>query len=100
MPHFIYVVKPPRDNFPETVTPEEAQIVGEHFNYLKDLLEKKVVFFVGRTSGGDFGICVYECESIEIAKEIAANDPAVKKGVFSAETYPFNLALYRNLENP
>jgi len=98
MPHFIYVVKPPRENFPETITDEEAKIISEHFYYLKDLLEKKVVFFVGRTSGGDFGICVMECESLEKAKEITANDPAVKNGIFSAETYPFDLALYRNLD--
>jgi uncharacterized protein YciI len=53
---------------------------------------------VGRTGAGDFGIAVFECESLEKAAEIMANDPAVKKGVFTAEVFPFNLALFRNLE--
>lgn len=99
MPHFIYVVKPPRDNFPETITDEEAKIVSEHFYYLKNLLEQKVVIFAGRTSGGDFGICVFECESMEKADAITANDPAIMNGIFSAETFPFELALYRNPED-
>jgi uncharacterized protein YciI len=62
------------------------------------LLEKKVILFVGRTYGGDFGITVFESESEEKAKEITANDPAVKKGLFSVQMYPFNLALFRNQE--
>ncbi len=96
--YFVYVVKPPRENFPDTITKEEADIVSEHFYYLKDLLEKKVMLLVGRTQAGDFGICVFECDSPEKASEIMAGDPAVKKGVFTAEVYPFNLALFRNLE--
>ncbi len=98
MPYFIYVVKPPRENFPGTITDEESGIISEHFNYLKDLLEKKVMLLVGRTSGSDFGIAVFESESEEKAKEITENDPAVKKGLFSVKLYPFNLALFRNIE--
>ena len=98
MPYFAYKIRPYRDNFVESATEDEIKIVSEHFEYLKDLLEKKELLMAGRTSGGEFGIAIFECHDQARAKEITDNDPAIKNGIFIAEVYPFSIALYRNLE--
>lgn len=97
MPYFVYVIKPSRENFIDTITEEESAIVGEHFDYLKDLLDRKILYLAGRTAGAEFGIGIFDCDSEEVFKSIAEKDPAVVKKVFTAEYYPFSLALYRNL---
>jgi uncharacterized protein YciI len=98
MPYFSYLIKPYREDFVGSATDEEAAIVGKHFEYLQSLLEQKVLVMAGRTDMGEFGIGIFECESIEKMREISANDPAVKNGVFIAEVYPFHIALWRDIK--
>ena len=38
--HFFGVIKPIRDDFIINPTEKDNKIMGEHFQYLKDLLEK------------------------------------------------------------
>jgi uncharacterized protein YciI len=97
MPHFSYLIKPYRENFVGTVTNSEAEVISEHFAYLQELLAKKELVMAGRTHGAEFGIAIFECADIERAKEISANDPAVKAGVFIAEVFPFSIALWRDM---
>ena len=97
MPHFAYKISPCRENFVNSATEAEKKIVGRHFEYLKELMEKKELLMAGRTAKGEFGIAIFECTA-ERAREITDNDPAIKQGIFIAELYPFSLALYRNLE--
>lgn len=92
---FIYTIKPPRANFPDTVTPDESEIISEHFNYLKKLTDNKVVFLAGRCIDGTFGICIFNAENADKANEIMNNDPAVLKKVFTAELKEFTIALLR-----
>jgi uncharacterized protein YciI len=66
----------------------ESRIVSEHFDYLKRLTEDGVVILAGRTQNTDysiFGIVLLKAETIEAAREIMLNDPAVKNNVFRAE---------------
>ena len=77
-------------------TKEEAAVVEEHFEYLKNLTRKGVVILVGRTLTTDestFGITIFRAESEEAAREFMNNDPAVKKGVMRATLFPFRVAL-------
>ncbi len=77
-------------------TAEEASILEEHFNYLKDLTDKGVVILAGRTLNTDetsFGIVIFRAESEQAAREIMNNDPAVKKGVMRATLFPYRVAL-------
>jgi len=94
---FLYRVQASRHDILRTgPTAEEAAIVQEHFEYLKELTRKGVVILVGRTLTTDesaFGIAIFRAESEEAARSIMSNDPAVKKGVMRATLFPFRVAL-------
>jgi len=82
-------------------TEKEIEIVSTHFNYLKDLLAKEILFLAGRTvqepmTEKDFGIAILEVDSEEEARTIMENDPAVKGGIMTAELFEFSLALFKN----
>jgi uncharacterized protein YciI len=92
---FVYIVKPVKENFNETATDEENKIVGEHFLYLKNLLEENILILAGPETNAKFGLVVLEADSEESAVQIMKNDPAVKKGIFTAELFPFRASLLR-----
>ncbi len=81
----------------EGPTPEETATVGAHFGYLKAATEAGRVILVGRTLNSDeetFGICVFNAESPEEAREFMEADPAVKSGVMTAQVFPYRIALF------
>jgi uncharacterized protein YciI len=90
---FIYVIRPKRANFIETITAEEQAIIDQHFQYLQDLTEQKVMVLVGRCEDASFGIAVFRAESLEQAKRITEEDPAIKYGIMDVELKPFRIAL-------
>jgi len=94
--NFVYIVKPLKNNFNETATDEENRIVREHFAYLKKLLKEKILILAGPELNAKFGIAVLETDTEEKAADIMKNDPAVAKGVFSAQLFPFRVSLLRN----
>ena len=75
----------------------ESRIISDHFNYLKQLTENGVVILAGRTQTTDyssFGIVLLKAETIEAARQIMLDDPAVKNSVFRAELYPYKTSLF------
>ena len=75
----------------------ESRVVSEHFNYLKQLTSDGVVILAGRTQNTDnssFGIVLFNAGTVEEAREIMLNDPAVKSKVFRAELFPYKMALF------
>ena len=51
---WLYRIQPVRkEMLAEGPTPEEERLVGEHFEYLKGLVEKNVVMLAGRTLNTD-----------------------------------------------
>lgn len=98
MEQFLYRIQPVRhDMLTKGSTEFESRIVSEHFNYLKRLTEDGVVILAGRTQSTDyssFGIVLLKAETIEAAREIMLNDPAVKNNVFRAELYPYKTSLF------
>jgi len=92
---FIIKLEPPRPNFNENTTEEEKRIIGEHFTYLQTLLDEGTLVFAGRCDDATFGLIILESDSLENAKQVMKNDPAVKAGVFSAEIWSFRTALSR-----
>ena len=93
---YLYKIQPTRLAMVTDPTFQEAQIVSEHFQYLKDLTQKGVMILVGRTLNTDsstFGIAIFQADSEETARAIMLNDPAVQKGVMQAELYPYRIAL-------
>ncbi len=100
---FIYKIQPVR---PEMLslgsTPDEARIVGEHFDYLQRLTEQGVVSLAGRTlttDYGSFGIIIFTAESEEAARRIVREDPAVRQRIMRAELYPFRIGLLGELSS-
>lgn len=87
-----------RLNKDDNWTDQDNEIVNEHFNYLKDLLNKQILILAGRTINEDvdkFGIVVFEADSNEIAQEIMHNDPAIKNGIMFCQLFPYRVALMR-----
>lgn len=77
---------------------ESNNVIGVHFNYLKDLHAKGVMKLVGRTDlsieePDNHGIAIFVADSEEAAREIMNNDPAVVNGLMTAKLYPFSIAL-------
>ena len=99
MKQWIYVLKVTRlEMLTKGTSPEEDEIVGQHFAYLMDLTEKGVVILMGRTQNNDastFGIAIFEAKDEATARSIMENDPAVKGGVMTATLYPYKIALMR-----
>jgi uncharacterized protein len=94
---FLYRIEPTRiEMVTEGPTPEEREIVSQHFGYLSRLKDEGVVILVGRTQENNektFGICVFNADSEDAAKGIMNNDPAVKYGVMRASLHPYRVAL-------
>jgi uncharacterized protein YciI len=63
---YLYRIQPVRPAMlSEGATEEESRLTGEHFQYLKDLMEKGQVILAGRTldTGYDsFGIVIFRAE--------------------------------------
>ena len=93
---FVYIYKPIKENFNQTATEEENKIISEHFLYLKNLLEKKILILAGPELNAKFGIAVLETNTEAEARKIMENDPAIINKVFTAELFPFRVSLLRN----
>jgi uncharacterized protein len=98
MDQFLYKIQPVRhDMLTKGATDFESRIISDHFNYLKRLAEDGVVILAGRTQTTDyssFGIVLLKAETIEAARQIMLNDPAVKNNVFRAELYPYKMSIF------
>jgi len=92
---FIYFIRPHKENFAETMTEEEGNIMGTHFLYLQDLLKSGKLILAGPETTGKFGISIIETETEDEAREIMLNDPAVKSGIVSPELFPYRVSLLR-----
>lgn len=94
---YLYTIQPTRaEMLSEGTTPEEAQIVGQHFAYLKALTDQGIVILAGRTLNTDessFGIVIFNAASEEAAREVMLDDPAVRQGVMRAKLYPYRVAM-------
>ncbi|MBS1516642.1 MAG: hypothetical protein JSS91_00990 [Bacteroidetes bacterium] len=98
---FCYILKlAPRLYKSEDWTDEDSATVRVHFNYLKDLTEKGILFLAGRTvnepmTDKDIGIAILETDTEEEARNYMENDPAVIGKIMTAELFHFSLALLR-----
>lgn len=93
------VIKRPRENFIETMTEEESDIMSEHFEYLKQKLAEGKLILAGPVLTGDFGLSILETESEEEARDIMNNDPAVLAGIMKPEIYPYRVSLLRGRDD-
>lgn len=76
---------------------QEAAVLAEHYDYLKDLAARGVVIFAGRTTNNDdsaFGVVVFKAESEDAARAIMFADPALKRGVLGVQLFPFSVTAF------
>ena len=90
MSAFLYKLIPPRLSFPADITPAEAQLMREHGQYWRELLERDAVVVFGPVADpkGAYGIAVVIQPGETEARELAAGDPAIKANIgFSFELH-------------
>ena len=69
--------------------------MSDHFGYLERLLAEGTLVLAGPSLKPLFGIVVFEAEDETAARAVMEADPAVARGVQSAELHPFRVALLR-----
>jgi uncharacterized protein YciI len=98
MPQYAYRIQPTRNGMlADGPTADEADVIGRHFEYLRELTAEGRVLMAGRNLTADessFGIVVFEAGSDAEAREMVAADPAVHHGVRHARLWPFRVALW------
>ena len=92
MPIFVYVLRLVKLESKGHMSPEDEAIIEDHFEYLKKAPTEGKLILAGRCVDGEFGIVIFCAESEMQADEFMENDPAVKKGVMTAELHPFRIA--------
>jgi uncharacterized protein YciI len=94
---FLYRIWPDRPELlSEGPTPDEERVIGEHYEYLRDLSDRGVVLLAGRTRSNteeDFGIVILAVEDAGTARSVMADDPAVREGVFVGDIFPYDVAI-------
>ena len=96
MPTFICVVKLVKTETFEKMSPKEEAIVSAHFERLEKALGEGNLILAGPSLDGEFGIIIFRAQSREQAEEFVKNDPAVNKGIMTAELHPFRVSLIEN----
>ncbi len=97
-PTFVYMLKPVRAGFINDMSPEEGEILDEHFAYLKKRLTEGALILAGPCLDGEFGIVLFCAKSQEEAEIFMKNDPAVRKGIMTAQLHPFRISLMEKLK--
>jgi uncharacterized protein len=96
--HYFVRLLGKRPGWPEDMTPEEEEIMGEHFDYLKNLVIEKRVVMAGPVMNPTFGLIILRVESETEALEIMQSEPSVSKGLHTFEMQPMILSLL--MDNP
>ncbi|MFW9903809.1 MAG: YciI family protein [Candidatus Thorarchaeota archaeon] len=82
-----------RPNFPNTMSEEEERIMGEHFEYLKKLMEQEMLILAGPTLDDSGGYIILNTSSLDIAQEIMSKDPSVSSDLMNPVYHPFRISL-------
>jgi uncharacterized protein YciI len=91
---FVVLYRPVRPGFsPAGALPHEQAAIGEHFAFLKAMLERGDLVLAGPRLDAAFGLGVFYAESLEAAQKLIASDPVVVKGVFGAEVAEMRVSL-------
>lgn len=93
---FICLIRPTRPGFAEQMLPEEVEAMQAHSAYLDRLLNDITFHLIGPCLDRAFGISIFDAESLEAAREIAAHDPSVERGVMTAEVHPFHISHWKS----
>ncbi len=81
MKYSLYKLIPPRPTFPKDMTDIEEELMHEHFNYWKDLADRRIAIVYGPVEVPKVctGLAIIETEDETIAQDIRANDSVIKR---------------------
>jgi uncharacterized protein YndB with AHSA1/START domain/uncharacterized protein YciI len=91
---------PPRDDWPESMTPSEQAAMSDHFDYLKKLTNDGRVLIAGPCIKPTFGMIVLQTDSEDEAREIMQNDPSILRKITTFEIQPMRVALVAGRPTP
>lgn len=89
---FICMIRPTRPGFGEEILPEEQEAMAAHAAYLNTLVKERKFYLFGPCTDFAFGISIFEAESLEVAHDLMAHDPAVLRGVMNFEVHPYHIS--------
>ena len=95
---FICLIRPIRPGFVEQMLPEEEEAMRAHAVYLDHLKNETTFYLIGPCLDRAFGVSIFEAASLEAARQMVEHDPAVERGVVSAEVHPFHISFWRQSE--
>lgn len=92
---WLVVLRPVREEMPFEPTEAESRIVGEHYEYLKQLHSERRLVLAGPSAlpGDTFGLGIFEQDDRAEVEAIVAADPAVAGGIMTAEIRPYRIAV-------
>jgi len=96
MEQWVYFIHAPREDFGTTMTDEEREVWGRHFELLQRRLDEGTLILAGPTLGKiNTGIHVFEAEDEEAARRMMEEDPAIASGIGRGELRPFRATFVR-----
>ena len=97
MEHFVIKLKPSREDFMFSMTPEERQVMQSHAVYWAGLMDQGVAVVYGPVNDpeGSYGLGVIAVEDAAAVDMIRRADPAVTFGVADYHVAPMLRALYK-----
>jgi uncharacterized protein YciI len=96
MAEWVYFLHPPRENFAATMTDEEREVWGVHFERLQRLLAEGTLVLAGPTLGSiNTGIAIIEAPDEAAARKLMEEDPVVAGGYARGELREFRVSLLR-----
>jgi uncharacterized protein YciI len=96
MAEWLYLIHPPREDFVETITPDEVAIMQRHSEHLASLLREGVLILAGPTFGHvNTGIAVIEADDEDAARAVMMRDPAITSGLMQPELRPMRVGFLR-----
>ena len=96
MSEWIYFIHPPRSDFAATMTEEERDVWGVHFERFERMLAEGSIILVGPTLGStNTGIAIFEAPDEDAARRIMDEDPVIAGGFARGELRPFRVSLMR-----
>ena len=98
---FLLRIEPVRKDFTlQNMNDDERRITGEHFAYLKELVDQGKLTFAGQAFDpkGLWGIIVVNAPDQEAATTLLNGDPTMKSKIFRGEVIPFRTVFQRGAE--
>lgn len=94
MGEWLYFIRPPREDFAATMTPEEEAVWGVHFERFERLLAEGTIVLVGPTLGREnIGIAILRAPDEATARRLMEEDPVIAGGFATGELHPFRVSL-------